>query len=269
MPDNLIRVKQLDQNQLSGFVSQVTVNTGLFSDYFVSRVADQTISGIKNFYTRPTVNGTGVLLTGEPATIIGNLTVNGNIINSGIADQFPAWTGVRRYAPLDLMSVATNVPFTGTINYFPFLIKKNVVNPVACVEMTLYADLNPKVDIGIYSGHYGFENAKLITSASVTGSILNTGIYRANLNGTFNKGPYILASMLKTGQGSTFRILGSHGFREHFGINTGSSILHGINSVALTNILAQTGVSLPQNIGSGDWYATTSIVISPLVFLEY
>jgi hypothetical protein len=269
MPDNLIRIKQLDQNQLSGFVSQVTVSTGLFSDYFVSRVADQTISGIKNFYTRPTVNGTGVLLTGEPATIIGNLTVNGNIINSGIADQFPAWTGARRYTPLAFSSPTSAISITGMINYFPFLVKKNAVNPVACVEMMVYADFNPKVDIGIYSGHYGFENAKLITFGSITGNASNLGIYRTTLNGTFNKGPYIVASMLRTGQGSTFKALGISTIREHFGINTGSPLLQGNNSIANTNILIQTGASLPQNIGSGDWSATSTSTLSPLVFLEY
>ena len=44
----------------------------------VYNTGNQNISGVKNFYSRPTVNGTGVLLTGEPATIIGNLTVNGD-----------------------------------------------------------------------------------------------------------------------------------------------------------------------------------------------
>jgi hypothetical protein len=45
---------------------------------------DQTISGVKNFSSRPTVNGTGVLLSGEaaqlPNTIVyttGNQTISG------------------------------------------------------------------------------------------------------------------------------------------------------------------------------------------------
>lgn len=49
MPNNLIRVKQLDQNELSGFVGQSIASTGLLNNYFVSRVDDQTISGIKTF----------------------------------------------------------------------------------------------------------------------------------------------------------------------------------------------------------------------------
>ena len=200
----------------------------------------------------------------------GNLTVSGDIINSKIADQFPAWTGARRYPPLDFLSATAVIPVSGTVNYFPFLIKKNVVNPVVCVEMTIYLSSDPKIDIGIYSGDYGFQNAKLIASGSITGSVLNTGIYRTTLNGTFNKGPYIVASMLKTGQGSTFRALSSHGFREHFGISTGSNILHGVNNTFLSNVLAETGASaLPQNIGSGEWYGSTAALISPLVFLEY
>lgn len=76
--------------------------TGLFSHEviapnFVYNTGNQTISGIKTFYSRPTVNGTGVLLSGEaaalPTTIVyttGNQTIEGvkdfnNTINvSGI-----------------------------------------------------------------------------------------------------------------------------------------------------------------------------------------
>jgi len=222
------------------------------------------------------ITGNSVGIGGLPNTgttklyVSGNLTVSGRIINNIVADQFSAWTGVRRYPPLDFLSATTNTTASGTVNYFPFLIKKDVVDPVACIEMTNYSTFDPKIDIGIYSGDYGFQNAKLIASGSITGSILNTGIYRTKLNGTFNKGPYIVASMLSTGEGSTFRILASHGFREHFGINTGSSTLHGLNSTALTHILAETGRSiLPQNIGLGEWYVSSSTVLSPLVFLEY
>ena len=62
----------------------------------IYNTGDQTISGIKNFYSRPTVNGTGVLLSGEaaslPITIVyttgdqnisGNKTFSNNIYVSG------------------------------------------------------------------------------------------------------------------------------------------------------------------------------------------
>lgn len=38
------------------------------SSYYVGVIEDQNISGIKNFYSRPTVNGTGVLLSGESSS---------------------------------------------------------------------------------------------------------------------------------------------------------------------------------------------------------
>jgi hypothetical protein len=49
-------------------------NTGIFSyeviaPNLVYNTGDQNISGIKNFYSRPTVNGTGVLLIGEASNI--------------------------------------------------------------------------------------------------------------------------------------------------------------------------------------------------------
>lgn len=65
--------------------------TGIFSHEVIApnlvyNTGDQNISGAKNFYTRPTVNGTGVLFIGEasnvtlPDTIVyttGNQTING------------------------------------------------------------------------------------------------------------------------------------------------------------------------------------------------
>ncbi len=224
MTQNLIRLKQLNTTELSGFFASTITNTGAF------------------------VDSLGLL-----------------------PYQFPSSTGIRRYTPLDLFSTTSIIPVSGTINYFPFLIKKKTTDPVACVEMSVYSTFNPKVTIGIYDGRDGFENANLIASGSITGNISNIGIYRTTLNGTFNQGPYIIGSILESGAGSTFRASSSHGFREHFGINTGSSTLFGgTSNTVLTNSLGQTGAStLPQNIGSGVWYGTAANVLSPLVFLEY
>jgi hypothetical protein len=250
---DILSISGVDVTITSG---NVVLTNPVAAPNLVYNTGNQTISGVKTFIGNNIISG--------------NLTVSGRIINSGIAYQFPAWTGIRRYAPLDFISATSSTPISGTVNYFPFLIKKDVINPVACVEMITYSTFDPKIDIGIYSGDYGFQNAKLIASGSITGNTLYNGIYRTTLNGTFNKGPYIIASMLATGQGSTFRILGSHGFREHFGMNTGSIILHGANSTALTNLPGETGLSiLPQNIGSGEWYLTSATYVSPLVFLEY
>jgi hypothetical protein len=250
-------INDIEELNLSG--------ANIYADNLVYNTGAQNISGVDL-----TIKSGNVALTNNTINFSGNNINFENENNINLAYQFPAWTGIRRYPPLDLLSVATSTPTSGTINYFPFLIKKKIVNPVACIDMSAYSSNDPKIVIGIYSGHYGFENAKLITSGFINGNISNTGIYRTTLNGTFDQGPYIVASMLETGAGSTFRILSSHGLREHFGINTGSNILHGLSNTALTNIYGETGASvLPQNIGSGVWYGTVASVLSPLVFLEY
>jgi len=219
--------------------------------------------------------GTTKLYVSGNVAISGNLNVTGSVNINGISvnpyqPEFPAWTGIRRYSQLALESVTTSAPLSGIISYFPFLIKKNVTNPVACVEMTTYSTNNPKINIGIYSGHYGFENARLIASGSITGNINNTGIYRTTLNGNFSQGPYILASVLQTGQGSSFRVAGSQGIREHIGINTGHLILHGISSTIESNTIYESGINndLQINIGTGIWNSN-STSLGPIVFLEY
>ena len=294
MAQNLIRLKQINQSDLSGFVVQLVQDDLFLGSGFVTTTTDQTISGVKTFANNIQVSGTGIFnavdlnnidtlnLSGVDISITnGNVsltnrpTVNGTgVLLSGEAayqPEFPAWTGIRRYSPLSLESVTPAAPFSGYITYFPFVIKKNVTNPVACVEMTAYSTFDPKINIGIYSGHYGFENARLIASGSITGNIDYTGIYRTTLNGNFSQGPYILASVLQTGQGSTFRVAGSQGIREHIGINTGNLILHGVNSTIESNTIYETGSlnnDLKTNIGTGIWNSN-STNLGPIVFLEY
>lgn len=61
------------------------INTGELDARYVGVTGNQNISGDKNFYLRPTVNGTGILLSGEatklPDTIVyttGNQNISGN-----------------------------------------------------------------------------------------------------------------------------------------------------------------------------------------------
>jgi hypothetical protein len=70
---NYIRVKQLNNQELSGFVGTLLVDSGVFtriiedltSGFYVDLKNNQLISGIKTFASRPTVNGSGVLLSNE------------------------------------------------------------------------------------------------------------------------------------------------------------------------------------------------------------
>jgi len=75
---NLIDIKQFNQNKLSGFfVNSISSSSGILLGYVNQELNDkvalltgnQNISGNKNFYLRPTVNGTGVLLSGEAAQV--------------------------------------------------------------------------------------------------------------------------------------------------------------------------------------------------------
>jgi hypothetical protein len=54
---NLIRVKQLDQPDLSGFFNSAFIETGITRETFVDKFTDQTISGIKTFANGVDLNG--------------------------------------------------------------------------------------------------------------------------------------------------------------------------------------------------------------------
>ena len=88
MPNNLIRVKQLDQNELSGFVSQSIASTGLLNDYFVTKAGDQTISGIKTFAAKnaddPSADSTISLYPSGRGSIAGSfIASNSNLTIAG------------------------------------------------------------------------------------------------------------------------------------------------------------------------------------------
>ncbi len=98
MAQNLIRLKQLNTTELSGFFASTATNTGAFASLFgpqivyttgdqsisgvktfatgiiaqnlVYNTGDQTISGVKNFSSLPTVKTTGVLLSGSTPFVI-------------------------------------------------------------------------------------------------------------------------------------------------------------------------------------------------------
>jgi len=100
MPNNLIRVKQLDQNELSGFVGQSIVRTGFLNDYFVSRVGDQTISGIKTFTNNLQASGTGIF----NALVANNLQSSGSgIFNALVANNLQVGSGI--FNALDLNNI--------------------------------------------------------------------------------------------------------------------------------------------------------------------
>jgi hypothetical protein len=95
-------------NNPSGYITNANV---------VYTTGDQTISGVKTFATRPTVNGTGVLLSGEggtpvlPNTIVyttGDQTISGtkNFVN--VTETFLS---------LNIINQAVNFPLNSGMNF--------------------------------------------------------------------------------------------------------------------------------------------------------
>lgn len=89
MAENFIRLKQINQVELSGYIAQVA-STGLTASTFVTYTGDnlvyvtgnQIISGIKSFEARPQLSGTGFLISGESilATQISDSTSAGRTL---------------------------------------------------------------------------------------------------------------------------------------------------------------------------------------------
>lgn len=93
MPNN-IRIKQLNQEELSGFFNSV-----ITSDLYVNRTGEQLISGIKTFATRPYFNNqqilaqgdliTGVVSeTGEKENLNVYISLNGSDSNAELGNVF-------------------------------------------------------------------------------------------------------------------------------------------------------------------------------------
>lgn len=73
---NLIRLKQLDQADLSGFFNDAFIQTGIVSKQYVDRFSDQTVSGVKTFVDGVNLDSIDTLnLSGVDITI-----TNGNVI---------------------------------------------------------------------------------------------------------------------------------------------------------------------------------------------
>jgi hypothetical protein len=75
-------------------------------NYFVYTTGNQTISGIKNFISPPTVNGTGILLTSETGNFISS-SQTGNFINTSQTGNFYASSN-----PSGFITGISNLVFT-------------------------------------------------------------------------------------------------------------------------------------------------------------
>ena len=211
--------------------------------------------------------GTTKLYVSGNTLMSGNLNVSGKITNTGIADIFPASQTRRRYPPEGLATTTSSSNMlSGHFQYFPFLIKKDVVNPKICVEVAVVGTTDTPIRYGIYSGDNGFEGAKLFHSGSIN-ALNAVGVYTGDINTTLIKGPYIIATS-NTGVSAgypTFRVFGVSSIRNNFGDPTGNSTLFGA-AFGTTTHYYETGVDLPTIIGSG---LAAGVPVAPLPALIY
>ena len=226
-------------------------------------------------YIAATVYGdSGIYISKTPEFIDGDLYLE-KIYSSGIyapniPDAFLASTGIRRYVPDSTVTFGTSIPPTGVVNYFPFILKKDAINPNICIETTTSTSTENNIRIGIYSGA-GFEGAQLFYSGKITipnGS--SASIYRIKPNITLLKGAYTFAT-LYTGTSATtttYRNVTANGYMSYFGFPTGITTFSAGASSAQSDLVPfETGlVDLNPIIGTGDWSRTSK---APVVCLEY
>lgn len=287
-----------------------TIGASEYGDIFIDSFNLKYKNGILDLDVRPYINGTGVLLSGEAATLLpqtvvqttGNQIISGNktfldtgffnaidlntvdilnlsgidisIIDSNIsllgtsnvptlADIFPVSSAQRRYRPLGVSAMTTTTPTYQSIQYFPFLIKKDAINPKIAIELVQNSVNSFPIRYGIYSGDKGFEGAKLFYSGSINTDA--TGIFNDTISLTLKKGPYIIATS-NTGvisPSTSFRAMSSNHYGETLGEPTGNtSFFNAISTV----YFYETGVDLNRVIGSGFLSSTNKAPMPCIVY---
>jgi hypothetical protein len=254
MAENLIRLKQLNQSEITGLVQDVISS---------------------NSYALTQNGGTGLNINNVGGINLNNLYINisGSKINFqnddiNLAYQFPSSTGIRRHLPFGFQSMATTTPNSGFITYHPFLIRKKI--PKLNLSVDLFSYINDTtIKLGIYSGNNGYEGAKLFWSGSIFFGSLYTGIKSTTANIVLDEGPYIIASC-NTGTPipSSFKVMNANLNRQIFGENTGYNSFGNATSTSTTFAYYDTGLDLYSSIRSG-FIAAASTNQAPLVCIEY
>jgi len=254
MAENLIRLKQLNQSEITGLVQNVISS---------------------NSYALTQNGGTGVNINNVGGINLNNLYINisGSKINFqnddiNLAYQFPPSTGIRRYLPLGFQSMTTTTPNSGFITYHPFLIRKKISKLNLCIELTAYTNDTP-IRVGIYSGNNGYEGAKLFWSGDISNQGSNAGIKSTTANIVLDEGPYIIASCnTGTPAPSSFKAVNGNFNRQIFGENTGYNTFGNSASPSTTFAYYDTGLDLYSSIRDG-FLVAPSTNQAPLVAIEY
>jgi hypothetical protein len=173
-------------------------------------------------------------------------------------NAFPATTEDRFYFP-SVFAISAAASTRYTINYFPFVIKKDTQNLNLCFEQTVVG--SQTVIAGIYDGSNGFASAPLLFSATLNPNAI--GIFTSASTLFFRSGSYVIVAGIATSATPlASRTFTSNSlFLESFGrASTDTAISTG-------NFYTQTGLTdLPANIGTITYAASNT---GANVFLRY
>lgn len=198
-------------------------------------------------------------------SITGIKTFNSNVIVPNLADQFPPSSGIRRYYPEGVGTIGSVLPSSGWVQYFPFLIKKDITNYNLCIEALSTTATN--IRLGIYSAASGIVNAPLIWTGTLNTSAIQ--IYRTTPSIPLTKGAYIFASC-NTGLAvpASYRSMTVNTTRSSFGEPTGNTTFsNGVANPHYYSVLnpAPNLDLLPRITGE----VIVGTAVSPLVLIEY
>jgi hypothetical protein len=276
---NLIRLKQLDQADLSGFFNDAFVNTGLASKTYVDRFSDQTVSGIKTFVNGVNLDGIDTLnLSGVDITITsGNVVLTNalsapNVLNIVYTSGNQIISGVKTFVNSGIFSLSgtsvlslPNNPLSivGSGNtYIQVNIQNRATGATATADLVITAnngtDASNYIDLGINNSGYNdpnFSNGGAYDGyLFVNGGSLDIGTQTTGTNIEFHIGGTTAIRTIARITSDGLNIVSGALIASNVVYNTGNQTISGIKTFNLQPILSGN----PLITGDLSLYVTTT-----------
>jgi len=276
---NLIRLKQLDQADLSGFFNDAFVNTGLASKTYVDRFSDQTVSGIKTFANGVNLDGIDTLnLSGVDITITsGNVVLTNplsapNVLNIVYTSGNQIISGVKTFVNSGIFSLsgtsALSLPnnplsIVGSGNtYIQVNIQNRSTGTNATADLVITAnngtDASNYIDLGINNSGYNdpnFSNGGAYDGyLFVNGGSLDIGTQTTGTNIEFHIGGTTAIRTIARITSDGLNIVSGALIASNLIYNTGNQTISGIKTFNLQPILSGN----PLITGDLSLYVTTT-----------
>jgi hypothetical protein len=228
----------------------------LFANNLVYNTGNQNISGIKNFYSRPTVNGTGVLLSGEAAQVDLSSTVR----TTGAQTV----SGVKTFADSGVFSLSGIIPLNVDNNplsvvgsgntYVQVNIQNRATGTTATADLVITAnngtDSANFINLGINNSGYNdptFSNGSGLDGyLFVNGGSLDIGTQTTGTNIEFHIGGTTAAKTIARINEFGLNIVSGTLTASNILYNTGNQTISGIKSFATGIDIINSGN--PQNL---------------------